>query len=651
MFSKNFLFKSGLILGYVFLGLIVMYFVFRGMFLTWIIGKIESKFKTEYRMDLTIAESGFKGISTLSLQDIRLTQSDQFPIFTADSIRIEPSLSSLMIGDIRIKSFYLSKSLLFLSGKKDSCNYCSLLKNDKPAKVESPGKDDAIRYNYSAMLNGLLRKAFNLAPQQAIVRDLQIVYENDSMREHISIPFYEANSKHIEGIAKDENTGFQWKWLGSFSQRDETFDVTLYPLSSTRQSLPVINSFLGLDCSLDTLHLALSSLHYGNGRLDLAGHFSAENLRIFHKRISQDTVKFKHMVFDAKISVDRNSLALDSTSRLQLNSILMEPYIRVENQKSKKVDLKIRTAPTEATDFFYSLPEGMFEVVRDVEADGTLEYRLDFQFNSAEPDSVVFNSELKKSRFHLTKYGDGNLGKIRGPFRHSVYENERLFRTFEVGPENPYYTSIDSISPLFQSAVLTSEDGNFYFHGGFNEDAFRKSIAANFKAGRFQRGGSTISMQLVKNVYLTRTKTIARKAEEALIVWLIESNRIVSKSRMFEVYLNIIELGPGIYGIGEASQFYFGKLPSQLNLAESIFLASLLPHPKWYRSSFDETGQLKPHLGDYYRIVSQFMLKKNLITQEQFDELKPEIMLNGPARDKIIRIDSTLIRNLPPDEE
>ena len=78
-------------------------------------------------------------------------------------------------------------------------------------------------------------------------------------------------------------------------------------------------------------------------------------------------------------------------------------------------------------------------------------------------------------------------------------------------------------------------------------------------------------MQLVKNVFLSRKKTIARKAEEALIVWLIENNNLTSKERMFEVYLNIIELGPGIYGVGEASRFYFNKKPAELTLSESIF--------------------------------------------------------------------------------
>lgn len=130
-----------------------------------------------------------------------------------------------------------------------------------------------------------------------------------------------------------------------------------------------------------------------------------------------------------------------------------------------------------------------------------------------------------------------------------------------------------------QYAVLTSEDPSFFYHRGFIPDAFKESMIENIKAKRFVRGGSTISMQLVKNVFLSREKTISRKLQEMLIVWLIENKGLVSKERMFEIYLNAIEWGHGIYGIKEASQFYFSKLPSQLNLAESIFLASIIPDP------------------------------------------------------------------------
>jgi len=101
----------------------------------------------------------------------------------------------------------------------------------------------------------------------------------------------------------------------------------------------------------------------------------------------------------------------------------------------------------------------------------------------------------------------------------------------------------------------------------------------NIKERRFARGGSTITMQLVKNVFLNRNKTIARKMEEILLVWLIENQQLCSKERMFEVYLNIIELGPHIYGANEAAHFYFNKDASKLTLPESIFIASIIPRP------------------------------------------------------------------------
>jgi membrane peptidoglycan carboxypeptidase len=94
---------------------------------------------------------------------------------------------------------------------------------------------------------------------------------------------------------------------------------------------------------------------------------------------------------------------------------------------------------------------------------------------------------------------------------------------------------------------------------------------------------------------------------------------------MFEVYLNIIELGPGVYGIGEASLFYFNKKPSELTLSESIFIASLLPRPKWFKYSFDAGGNLKPYLEAYYRVVANFLLRKELITEEENQSIQPNV--------------------------
>jgi membrane peptidoglycan carboxypeptidase len=178
---------------------------------------------------------------------------------------------------------------------------------------------------------------------------------------------------------------------------------------------------------------------------------------------------------------------------------------------------------------------------------------------------------------------------------------------------------------------MTSEDGSFYFHNGFNSGAFRESIVTNIKEGRFARGGSTITMQLVKNVFLTRNKTLARKIEEALIVWIIETKNLVSKQRMYEVYLNVIEWGPGIYGANQASHFYFNKRPGDLSLQESVYLASIVPRPKWYKYTFEQNGIMRPFYSNYFNRMKELMVKKEFIAAADTFQVSPSVMLSGPA--------------------
>ncbi|MBK7855387.1 MAG: transglycosylase domain-containing protein [Bacteroidetes bacterium] len=203
---------------------------------------------------------------------------------------------------------------------------------------------------------------------------------------------------------------------------------------------------------------------------------------------------------------------------------------------------------------------------------------------------------------------------------------------------------MQNISSYLQYAVLTSEDPSFFYHRGFVEESFRESIIENIKERRFVRGGSTISMQLVKNVFLSRQKNISRKLQEALIVWLIENNNICSKERMFEIYLNAIEWGPGIYGIKQAAEFYFAKHPSELSLAESIYLSSIIPRPKYFKYNFDKEGKLKPYLGSYYKLITNRMLSKTWITSFDTLNLQPQVILKGEALKLILPNEP-----LPPD--
>jgi membrane peptidoglycan carboxypeptidase len=138
-------------------------------------------------------------------------------------------------------------------------------------------------------------------------------------------------------------------------------------------------------------------------------------------------------------------------------------------------------------------------------------------------------------------------------------------------------------------------------------------------------------MQLIKNVFLTREKTVSRKMEEILLVYLLENNRIASKERMLEVYFNIIEWGPNIYGIGEASQFYFQKKPSDLNLKECLFLATIVPKPRKFMWAFDTDGKLKSFAEKQQKFLSNLMLRRGLLIPEDTIGQSIPITISGSA--------------------
>jgi monofunctional biosynthetic peptidoglycan transglycosylase len=142
------------------------------------------------------------------------------------------------------------------------------------------------------------------------------------------------------------------------------------------------------------------------------------------------------------------------------------------------------------------------------------------------------------------------------------------------------WVSLRHISPYLLEAVVIAEDDKFWFHDGFDFAALQAALQSDIKAGQFKSGGSTISQQLVKNLYLTPAKNPVRKIKEAILTWRAEQT--LSKRRILELYLNEIEWGDGIFGCEAASQAYFQKSSLDLGPDEAAKLASVLPNPKKY---------------------------------------------------------------------
>jgi membrane peptidoglycan carboxypeptidase len=238
---------------------------------------------------------------------------------------------------------------------------------------------------------------------------------------------------------------------------------------------------------------------------------------------------------------------------------------------------------------------------------------------------------LKKENLKITKYGEANLNKLNGEFVYNAIIQNVRQRSVLVGSANPNYTPLNQISPYLQKCVLTSEDPSFFSHRGFINEAFKQSILKNIRTKKFSRGASTISMQLIKNVFLTREKTASRKLEEILLVYILENNRIASKERMLEVYFNVIEWGPNVYGIGEAAHFYFQKSPSDLTLKECLFLATIVPKPRKFMWQFDNEGNLKSYAKQQQKFLSNLMLRRGILVSEDTIGQSLPLQISGIA--------------------
>ncbi|MFM8551307.1 MAG: monofunctional biosynthetic peptidoglycan transglycosylase [Nitrospiraceae bacterium] len=139
------------------------------------------------------------------------------------------------------------------------------------------------------------------------------------------------------------------------------------------------------------------------------------------------------------------------------------------------------------------------------------------------------------------------------------------------------WVPLSRISPHLQKAVIVSEDASFFEHEGFDWGGIQEATLRNLKSGKLARGGSTITQQLAKNLYLSSDKTLLRKAHEALIARSLE--RHLSKKRILEIYLNVAEWGRGVYGAEAAAQHHFGKPAATLSAEEAALLAAMLPSP------------------------------------------------------------------------
>lgn len=203
--------------------------------------------------------------------------------------------------------------------------------------------------------------------------------------------------------------------------------------------------------------------------------------------------------------------------------------------------------------------------------------------------------------------------------KHSAVISVKQHLTDQSSARKEYkWVPIDQISRELLYAIVMSEDGDFFSHQGIDYDALMSALGENIKRQEWSFGASTISQQTVKNIYLENNKTLYRKLKELLVTKRLES--ALNKNEILELYLNIVEFGPDIYGIAAAANYYFSAKPSELNAAQGAFLAILMPSPRKYHFTVFQNQYLAKRHKRKYRRILQDMRFKEYISPTQYQK-------------------------------
>lgn len=195
--------------------------------------------------------------------------------------------------------------------------------------------------------------------------------------------------------------------------------------------------------------------------------------------------------------------------------------------------------------------------------------------------------------------------------------------TIYLCPREDKYIPIARIPQHVQYSLVVSEDASFFSHDGVDWHEMWQSMRRNIRALRWERGASTITQQLAKNLYLYPTKSLTRKFREFILARRIEKK--LSKKQILEKYFNVVEFGPKIFGIKAAAKYYFGKLPYQLTHAEGAYLISLLPSPTRYSESFRKKRTLSKYNRQQVLITLERLLARQKISARDYDLEKSRV--------------------------
>lgn len=606
---------------------LVFGYLFRNEILYYALGKIQKKLEAKYNCMLTFSKAELLGLSGVELQNIYLIPKQADTLLAVQTIKTKINPFEIILGTIQVNNLEMQHGYIQLVKNEKGRNFDNFLKKDTLSS-------DSSQNNYAKKAYQLITKLLNLVPTDMHLNNLALKINDNGKKIVFTMQELKLTDKKLKSKIEVEEELLKQKWNleGKADPREMKANLRFHSVDTSNIVVPYLASRLGLQSHFKSIQLEIKNINFSNSEMHFEGKASITNLTLNHPKIASKDVSIEKAAFNYNFLIGEKFIALDSTSSILLNKLKIQPFASYSTEKDTVYKLRIKIPETQAQDFISSLPKGLFKHFEGMEAKGSFNYALHLEYNKNQPEALVFDSKFHKNKLQIIKYGEADLEKLNREFTYRAVENGIPQRPILIGASNPFFTAYENLPILLKNAVLTSEDPSFMKHRGFITEAFKQSIIKNIRTKKFARGASTISMQLVKNVFLTREKTLSRKLEEIVLVYILENNRIASKERMLEVYFNIIEWGPNVYGIGEAATFYFQKRPQELNLNECLFLASIVPKPKKFMWQFDINGNQKEYVVKNQNFIKNVMLKRGLLTEMDTINQRLPIQIKGMAR-------------------
>ena len=299
--------------------------------------------------------------------------------------------------------------------------------------------------------------------------------------------------------------------------------------------------------------------------------------------------------------------------------------IGMRGRKAPIIEAEVSLEETECQHALDAIPRALNPSIKGkISARGRFSPSLSMRVDVKDPETLRLRVRGLPGTCRIESLGDKDPSRLGQTFRQEVREGVSKRGVF-VGPGAQGYVKLQAMPAYVGAAAYLSEEARFRTNPGFDLGLMRRAIRTNIKGGRYVYGGSSVSQQLVKNLFLTRDKTLGRKLEEAIIVWRMED--ALSKDRILELYLNCIEYGPDLYGIGPAALRYFKRPATKLTPLQASLLAAIKPAP-WYGERFFERRRT-PKSG-WWQTRLQFIMErlheKGFISEEALASADPYVV-------------------------